>query len=171
MDIATDIRSFSARYESVLRCAMNRDKRLRAKLAKLEALFRRTGSPGEKSAAGAAIERLRRRLAGAPVAQILVRTFWSQLYVRSLNCVLPDLDDQLVGSGNPPVMTHYSSGPTLSSRIVFMCSCTGRMRNSVLLSASPRRTYTGSGSMCCKPPSAARRSSAVDAFTSETRKR
>ena len=43
---------------------MNGDKELRAKLAKLEALFRRAGSPGEKSAAGAAIKRLRGRLAG-----------------------------------------------------------------------------------------------------------
>lgn len=41
---------------------MNEDKELRAKLAKLEALFRRAGSPGERSAAGAAIERLQGRL-------------------------------------------------------------------------------------------------------------
>ena len=41
------------------------DRELRAKLAKLEALFRRAGSLGEKSAAGAAIERLQGRLAGA----------------------------------------------------------------------------------------------------------
>ena len=44
---------------------MNGDRELRAKLAKLEALFRRAGSLGEKSAAGAAIERLQGRLAGA----------------------------------------------------------------------------------------------------------
>lgn len=36
-----------------------------AKIAKLEALFRRAGSPGEKSAAGAAIDRLQGRLAGS----------------------------------------------------------------------------------------------------------
>ncbi len=41
---------------------MNGDRRLREKLAKLEALFRRAGSPGERSAAGAAIERLQGRL-------------------------------------------------------------------------------------------------------------
>ncbi len=44
---------------------MNGDRKLREKLAKLEALFRRAGSPGEKSAAGVAIERLRGRLARA----------------------------------------------------------------------------------------------------------
>ena len=44
---------------------MNEDSQLRAKLAKLEALFRRAGSPGEKSAAGAAMERLQGRLAGS----------------------------------------------------------------------------------------------------------
>ena len=44
---------------------MSEDSDLRAKLAKLEALFRRAGSPGEKSAAGAAIERLQGRLAGS----------------------------------------------------------------------------------------------------------
>ncbi|MDE2790230.1 MAG: hypothetical protein OXI81_07380 [Paracoccaceae bacterium] len=41
---------------------MNGDKELWAKLAKLEALFRRAGTPGEKSAASAAIERLQERL-------------------------------------------------------------------------------------------------------------
>ena len=45
-------------------CEMNEDSDLRAKLAKLEALFRRAGSPGEKSAAGAAMERLQARLEG-----------------------------------------------------------------------------------------------------------
>ena len=44
---------------------MKEDGELRAKLAKLEALFRRAGSPGEKSAAGAAIERLRGRVTKA----------------------------------------------------------------------------------------------------------
>ena len=44
---------------------MNEEIELRAKLAKLEALFRRAGSPGEKSAAGAAMERLQGRLAGS----------------------------------------------------------------------------------------------------------
>ena len=44
---------------------MSEDGDLRAKLAKLEALFRRAGSPGGKSAAGAAIERLQGRLAGS----------------------------------------------------------------------------------------------------------
>ena len=44
---------------------MSEDGDLRAKLAKLEALFRRAGSPGEKSAGGAAIERLQGRLAGS----------------------------------------------------------------------------------------------------------
>ncbi len=43
---------------------MNGDRKLRDKLAKLEALFRRAGSAGEKWAAGAAIERLQGRLAG-----------------------------------------------------------------------------------------------------------
>ena len=38
------------------------DKELREKLAKVEALFRRAGSPGEQAAAGAAIDRLRDRL-------------------------------------------------------------------------------------------------------------
>ena len=65
MDVRFDIRTWSARDESVLRCAMSEDRELRAKLAKLEALFRRAGSPGEKSAAGAAIERLQGRLAGS----------------------------------------------------------------------------------------------------------
>ena len=44
---------------------MSEDRELRAKLAKLEALFQRAGSPGEKSAAGVAIERLQGRLAGS----------------------------------------------------------------------------------------------------------
>lgn len=35
---------------------------LRAKLAKVEALFRRAGSPGKRTAAGAAIDRLHARL-------------------------------------------------------------------------------------------------------------
>ncbi len=35
---------------------------LRAKLAKVEALFRRAGGPGERAAAGAAMDRLRARL-------------------------------------------------------------------------------------------------------------
>lgn len=35
---------------------------LRAKLAKVEALFRRAGSPGEQAAAGAAMDRLQERL-------------------------------------------------------------------------------------------------------------
>jgi hypothetical protein len=38
---------------------------LREKLAKLEALFRRAGTPGERDAAGAAIDRLRGRLSDA----------------------------------------------------------------------------------------------------------
>lgn len=38
------------------------DEELRAKLAKVEALFRRAGSPGERAAAGAAIDRLQGRL-------------------------------------------------------------------------------------------------------------
>ena len=38
------------------------DEELRAKLAKVEALFRRAGSDGERAAAGAAMERLRDRL-------------------------------------------------------------------------------------------------------------
>ena len=42
---------------------MSEDREMRAKLAKLEALFRRACSVGEKSAAGAAIERLQGRLA------------------------------------------------------------------------------------------------------------
>ena len=37
------------------------DEELREKLAKVEALFRRAGSPGERAAAGAAIDRLRGR--------------------------------------------------------------------------------------------------------------
>ncbi len=41
------------------------DEKLRAKLAKVEALFRRTGSPGEYAAAGAAMDRLHGRLAGS----------------------------------------------------------------------------------------------------------
>lgn len=41
---------------------MVNDEQLRAKLAKVEALFRRAGSPGERAAAGAAIERLQGRL-------------------------------------------------------------------------------------------------------------
>ena len=40
------------------------DKELRAKLAKVEALFRRAASPGEKAADGAAMDRLRGRLGG-----------------------------------------------------------------------------------------------------------
>ncbi|MCY4065757.1 MAG: hypothetical protein OXF57_05260 [Rhodospirillaceae bacterium] len=41
------------------------DEELRAKLAKVEALFRRAGSPGERAAAGAAMDRLHGRLAGS----------------------------------------------------------------------------------------------------------
>ena len=41
------------------------DEQLREKLAKVEALFRQTGSPGERAAAGAAAERLRGRLGSA----------------------------------------------------------------------------------------------------------
>ncbi len=41
------------------------DERLRAKLAKVEALFRRAGSAGERAAAEAALKRLKGRL-GAP---------------------------------------------------------------------------------------------------------
>ena len=41
------------------------DEELRAKLAKVEALFRRAGSAGERAAAGAAIDRLHDRLAGS----------------------------------------------------------------------------------------------------------
>ena len=65
MDIRFDIRTWSARDESVLRRAMCEDRELRAKLARLEAQFRRAGSPGGKSLAGAAIERLQGRLAGS----------------------------------------------------------------------------------------------------------
>ena len=64
-----------------------------------------------------------------------------------------------------PYWPSHSCEPALSSRIVSLCNCTGRIRNSVLLSASPRRTYTGSRSTCCRRPSAARRSSAADALT------
>ncbi|MDE0697651.1 MAG: hypothetical protein OXH76_17660 [Boseongicola sp.] len=39
---------------------MNEDRDLMAKLAKMEALFRSAGGPGEKSAAGAVIKRLQR---------------------------------------------------------------------------------------------------------------
>ena len=41
------------------------DEELKAKLAKVEALFRRAGSPGERAAAGAAMERLHGRLGGS----------------------------------------------------------------------------------------------------------
>ena len=41
------------------------DEGLRARLAKVEALFRRAGSPGERAAAGAAMDRLRGRLGGS----------------------------------------------------------------------------------------------------------
>ncbi len=41
---------------------MTGDEQLREKLAKVEALFRQAGSPGERAAAGAAAERLRGRL-------------------------------------------------------------------------------------------------------------
>ncbi len=44
---------------------MTGDEQLRKKLAKVEALFRQAGSPGERAAAGAAAERLRGRLADA----------------------------------------------------------------------------------------------------------
>ena len=40
------------------------DEELRAKLAKVEALFRRAGSAGERAAAGAAMDRLQDRLGG-----------------------------------------------------------------------------------------------------------
>ena len=40
------------------------DEELRVKLAKVEALFRRSGSPGERAAAEAAMDRLDGRLAG-----------------------------------------------------------------------------------------------------------
>ena len=51
-------------YEQI-RCAMVDEEELRAKLAKVEALFRRAGSPGERTAAAAAMERLHGRLAGS----------------------------------------------------------------------------------------------------------
>ena len=41
------------------------DEGLRAKLAKVEALFRRAGSPGERAAAEAAMDRLHGRLGGS----------------------------------------------------------------------------------------------------------
>ena len=41
------------------------DEELRAKLAKVEALFRGTGSPGERAAAAAAMDRLQGRLGGS----------------------------------------------------------------------------------------------------------
>ena len=41
------------------------DEKLRERLAKVEALFRQAGSPGEQAAAGAAMERLRGRLGNA----------------------------------------------------------------------------------------------------------
>ena len=44
------------------RFAMVDDEKLRAKLAKVEALFRRAGSAGERAAAGAAVDRLHARL-------------------------------------------------------------------------------------------------------------
>ena len=44
---------------------MTGDEQLREKLAKVEALFRQAGSPGERAAAGAAAERLGGRLADA----------------------------------------------------------------------------------------------------------
>ena len=44
---------------------MIEDKELRVKLAKVEALFRGTGSPGEKAAAAAAMDRLQGRLGGS----------------------------------------------------------------------------------------------------------
>ena len=44
---------------------MAAEEALRAKLAKVEALFRRAGGPGERAAAGAAMDRLRARL-GSP---------------------------------------------------------------------------------------------------------
>ncbi len=44
---------------------MESDEQLREKLAKVEALFRQAGSPGERVAAGAAMERLRGRLGNA----------------------------------------------------------------------------------------------------------
>ena len=43
---------------------MTGDEQLRERLAKVEALFRQAGSPGEQAAAGAAMERLRGRLGG-----------------------------------------------------------------------------------------------------------
>ena len=65
LDIWFGILTCSARDESDLRRAMSEDSDLKAKLARLEALFRRAGSPGEKPAGGAAIERLQGRLAGS----------------------------------------------------------------------------------------------------------
>jgi len=44
---------------------MSDDEELRAKLAKVEALFRRAGSPGERAAAEAAMGRLHGRLGGS----------------------------------------------------------------------------------------------------------
>ena len=45
------------------------DREFREKLAKVEALFRRAGSPGERAAAGAAMDRLRGRL-GEPEVEL-----------------------------------------------------------------------------------------------------
>lgn len=55
---------YGRRFVSDRRFAMVDDRELREKLAKVEALFRRAGSPGERAAAGAAMDRLHGRLQG-----------------------------------------------------------------------------------------------------------
>ena len=56
------------------------DKALREKLAKVEALFRRAASPGEKAAAGAAMDRLHGRLGS-----------WDRLFRRLFDRRFPGL--------------------------------------------------------------------------------
>ena len=65
MDNAAGVRSCCLRSDPVGQYAMIDDEALRAKLAKVEALFRRAGSPGERAAAEAAMGRLQDRLGGS----------------------------------------------------------------------------------------------------------
>ena len=58
----TNENNFTAQYQEVKRHMPSGDAILRAKLEKLENLFSRAGTSGERDAAGAAIDRVKDRL-------------------------------------------------------------------------------------------------------------
>ena len=91
MDIAADVRSWFFEFESVRQRSMNEDKELTAKLANLEALFLRAGSSRERSAAGAAIERLQSRLSGpgvGPEPEVELQYMFPDMWCVDLFCAV-----------------------------------------------------------------------------------